>query len=123
MGKTFKDLKKHGKEVLNVSKKKERKPFAPATKKEKPKKGKGSYERENAAEEDEEKKACWNGYKKKGMKKKGDKMVNNCIEESITKFIEAIMTENHADAHKYLVATVNQKLRDKIAEEIKKPLF
>lgn len=24
---------------------------------------------------------CWDGYKKKGMKKKGDKMVNNCVKE------------------------------------------
>ena len=25
------------------------------------------------------KKPCWNGYVKKGLKKKGNKMVNNCI--------------------------------------------
>jgi hypothetical protein len=23
--------------------------------------------------------ACWTGYTKKGMKKKGNKMVNNCV--------------------------------------------
>ena len=25
------------------------------------------------------KKPCWNGYIKKGMKKKGNRMVNNCV--------------------------------------------
>ena len=25
------------------------------------------------------KKPCWLGYKKEGMKKKGNKMVNNCV--------------------------------------------
>ena len=28
-----------------------------------------------------EKEACWDGYKKVGMKKKGDKMVPNCVPE------------------------------------------
>ncbi len=25
------------------------------------------------------KKACWKGYEKRGMKKKGGRMVNNCV--------------------------------------------
>ena len=25
------------------------------------------------------KKACWDGYAKKGMKKKGGRLVNNCV--------------------------------------------
>ena len=28
------------------------------------------------------KKACWRGWTKRGMKKKGDRMVNNCIKDS-----------------------------------------
>ena len=27
--------------------------------------------------------ACWDGYKQVGMKKKGNKMVPNCVEESV----------------------------------------
>ena len=132
MGKTFKDMQKHGKHTFEGPKVKERKKFAPATKVEKPKKGKGSYDRKNAFEDEEEPKSeeeegkdCWDGYKKKGMKKKGDKMVNNCVKEStsITKFIEAILSENPAEAHKHLKDTINQKIQKKIAEEINNPLF
>lgn len=42
---------------------------------------------------------------------------------SIIRFIEAIMTENHADAHKYLRDTINQKIQQRISKEIEKPLF
>ncbi len=125
MGKTFKDFKKDGKVTLDGPKVKDRKPFAPTTQKHKAKKGKGSYERKKGVEEDEEKKACWEGYKKKGMKKKGDKMVNNCVKESVSilKFIEALMTENHAEAHKHLKDAINQKIQQRISKEIEKPLF
>lgn len=34
--------------------------------------------------------ACWTGYKKVGMKKKGDKMVPNCVKESIDEIIAKI---------------------------------
>ena len=27
------------------------------------------------------KKACWKGWVKRGMKKKGDRMVNNCVKK------------------------------------------
>lgn len=132
MGKTYRDLKKQGKHVFEGPKVKERKAFAPATKTEKPKRGKGSYDRKNAFEEDEENKpedeqdkACWDGYVKKGTKKKGGKTVNNCVKESasIIKFIEAIITENPSEAHKHLKDAVNQKLQTKISQEIEKPLF
>jgi stalled ribosome alternative rescue factor ArfA len=128
MGKTFKDMKKQGKHTFEGPNVKVRKGQLPQNKVEKPKKGKGSYERNNAFEEDEEKpkeKSCWKGYEKKGMKKKGDKKVPNCVKESasITKFIESIMMEKHAEAHKYLKDMVNQKIQAKIAQEIVKPLF
>jgi hypothetical protein len=42
---------------------------------------------------------------------------------SIIKFIEAIMTEDHAKAHKYLKDTINRKIQEKISQEIEKPLF
>ena len=74
-------------------------------------------------EEDEQ--SCWKGYKKQGTKKKGGKNVNNCVEEStnLHKFIEAIMTSNHAQAHKQLKNAINSKIQKRIAQEIDKPLF
>jgi hypothetical protein len=74
---------------------------------------------------EEEEKACWDGYKKQGTKKKGGKNVNNCVEEStnLHKFIEAIMTSNHAEAHKQLKDAINSKIQERIAQEIEKPLF
>jgi hypothetical protein len=125
MGKTYKDLKKQGKHVFDGPKVKQRKHFAPATKTERPKKGKGSYDRGEAFDEDEEKKDCWDGYEKKGTKKKGGKTVNNCVKEStnLSKFIEAIMTNNHAEAHKHLKQAVNDKIQNRIAQEIDNPLF
>ena len=125
MGKTYKDLKKQGKHVFDGPKVKQRKHFAPATKTERPKKGKGSYDRGEAFDEDEEKKDCWDGYEKKGTKKKGGKTVNNCVKESLdlSKFIEAIMTNDHAQAHKQLKDAVNFKIQQRIAQEIDNPLF
>lgn len=122
----YKQMKKNnGKMTFSVPEAKPRRHFAPGTKTEKPAKGKGSYDRKNAFDEDEEKKACWKGYEKKGTKKKGDKTVNNCVKESvsISKFIEAIMTKNHAQAHKQLKSAVNGKIQKRIAQEIDKPLF
>jgi hypothetical protein len=125
MSKKFKDLKKNGKVTIDAPKVKERRKFAPATKVEKPKKGKGAYARKKVAEEDEEKKACWKGYKKQGTKKKGGKTVNNCVKEStsINKFVECILGENLAEAHKHLQDIINQKIQKRIQSEINKPLF
>ena len=39
------------------------------------------------AETDLEEKACWVGYKKVGMKKKGDRMVPDCVKEEIVSFL------------------------------------
>ena len=36
----------------------------------------------------EENEACWDGYAQKGMKKKGDRMVPNCVPESFKDFIK-----------------------------------
>ncbi len=86
-----------GKTVFEGPKVKDRKRSAPATKVEKPKKGKGSYDRK----------------KPEGLNESA----------SIIKFIEAIMTEDHAKAHKYLKDTINKKIQEKISQEIEKPLF
>ena len=117
----------NGKATFDGPKVKERKKFAPATKVEKPKKGKGAFNRKNAFDEDEEKKACWKGYEKKGTKKKGDKKVPNCVEvkESalIVKMLDSIFEKNYADAHKYLKDTINLKIQQKISKEIDTPIF
>jgi hypothetical protein len=121
-----KKIKKgNGKMVFDGPKVKDRKAFAPTTKKHKSEKGKGSYVRKNTAEEDEQGKDCWKGYKKKGTKKKNGRTVNNCIKESnnILKFIESIITKDYANAHKHLQKVINKKMQDRISQEIEKPLF
>jgi hypothetical protein len=168
MGKVSTDIDKSGKHTFKGPKVKERKHFAPPTKVEKPKKGKGSYNRKNNdedeeeprkkgefakgekseikkqdlrnlrknnkgvsfdpksvknKEEDNEEKACWKGYKKQGTKKKGDKTVNNCVKESIEKFVSCIMDNNHAKAHEFLKIAIQEKMRSRIEKEINTPLF
>jgi hypothetical protein len=41
----------------------------------------------------------------------------------LSKFIEAIMTNDHAQAHKQLKDAVNFKIQQRIAQEIDNPLF
>jgi len=161
MGKTYKDLKKQGKHVFDGPEVKQRKHFAPATKTEKPKKGKGSYNRGNAFEDEqdlgevppnpnykkEEKLGSvplGGGYVKPKPKKKSlgkriaDKFVNRSVSggkkphnenalrresTNLSKFIEAIMTSNHDQAHKQLKDAINSKIQERIAQEIEKPLF
>jgi hypothetical protein len=105
---------------------KERKPFAPPTQTHKSKKGKGSYDRKKPHSEDNEN-PCWKGYEMVGMKKKNGKEVPNCVpvkeSTSIIKFLEAIMSNNHAEAHEHLKNTINKKIQDKIVQEIETPLF
>jgi hypothetical protein len=124
MGKTYKDMQKTGKHVFDGPKVKDRKRFAPATKVEKPKKGKGSFERnKRIPEEAEEKKDCWDGYKKQGTKKKGGRTVNNCVKESVIKFVDATLDKNYAKASAYLKDAIQKKLQLRIQNEINKPLF
>jgi len=42
-----------------------------------------SYKELKKVETDLEEKACWVGYRKDGMKKKGDRMVPNCVKEEV----------------------------------------
>jgi stalled ribosome alternative rescue factor ArfA len=117
----------NGKVAFDGPKVKDRKKFAPATKVEKPKKGKGSFNRKNAFDEDEEKKSCWKGYEKKGIKKKGHKKVHNCVEvkenTTIVKMLDSIFEKNYADAHKYLKDAINLKIQQRISKEIDTPIF
>ena len=120
-----KQIKKTGKAVIKGPQVKERKKFAPATKIEKSKK---SYDRKKETFDEDEEKACWKGYKKKGTKMKGDKKVNNCVKENtetsnISKFVEAILTKNYARANKHLKQAVETKLAKRIQSELNTPLF
>lgn len=90
-----KQMKEKGKATFDGPKVKERKHFAPATKVEKPAKGKGSYDR----------------------KKKFDENTD------ISKFVEALLLKNYSAANKYLHSAVESKLQDKIEQELSTPLF
>jgi hypothetical protein len=120
-----KQMRKEGKAIFKGPNVKERKPFAPPTQTHKSAKAYDRKKSKNAFEEDEEKKSCWKGYEKKGMKKKGDKKVPNCVKEStaITDFISALMTGDQAQAHKYLKDALNAKIAKRIADEIDTPIF
>ena len=39
--------------------------------------------------------ACWVGYKKVGMKKKGDRMVPNCVKEEV---VDAVLGKDYIHA-------------------------
>jgi hypothetical protein len=91
-----KKMKKDGKATLEGPKVKERKHFAPPTKKHK---DDMKYDRKEGKKVDLQESA------------------------SIIKFIEAIMTKDHAEAHAYLKNTINQKIQQQISKEIEKPLF
>jgi len=146
MPKISKVMKKDGKVTFDGPEVKKRERFAPPTQKHKAKKGKGSYDRK-PPEEDAEykegetseiKKAHLDALRKKNKKNKKDlplpketklrKLKPSDFEElgesaSIIKFLEAIMTEDHAKAHKYLKDTINHKIQERISKEIEKPLF
>lgn len=75
------------------------------------------------AETDEYKKA--KEYIKKGTKKKGGKIVNNCVKENteIQAFVEAIINEEPSKAFDHLRKAVEIKLQSRIEAEIDKPIF
>lgn len=93
--KIAKELKKKGKVSIDGPKVKERKRSAPPSKAHKPKKGKGSYTRE-------------------------EKQV---LENTIQKFIDALLEENHSDAHKYLSQAVELKLQFRMKDAMSTPIF
>lgn len=123
--KISKEIKKNGKAVFDGPNVKERKKFAPKTKVETPKKGKGSKVSKNETFDEDEEKACWKGYKKKGTKMKGDKTVNNCIKESIIieDFVDAVIEKRYADAHKFMEEIIATKIQNRINGEFNTPLF
>lgn len=123
-----KEIKKNGKVSFDGPTVKQRKHFAPATKVEKAKKGKGSYNRK--AEEDEQLPAppseihvgdTSNYKKKKGKSSKSKHKIDE--NTNIEKFIESILTKNYASADKYIKQAVECKLQSKIELELSTPLF
>jgi len=90
-----KQMKKTGKAIIKGPQVKERKKFAPATKVEDPKKGKGSYNRKETFDENTD----------------------------IAKFIDCILTKNYASANKYIKQAVESKIQAKIEQELSTPLF
>lgn len=91
-----KSMKKgNGKATFKGPKVKERKKFAPATKVESPKKGKGAYDRKETFDEN----------------------------ANIVNFIDSILTKNYAAADKYIKQAVECKIQDKIKNELSTPLF
>ena len=49
------------------------------------------------------KEACWVGYKQVGMKKKGDRMVPNCVKEEVVDAVfgkDYVYQENYQDMYK-----------------------
>lgn len=92
----LKNMKKNGgKLTIKGPKVKERKKFAPATKVEKPKKGKGSYERKEPISESED----------------------------IKQFLDHLVFNNYAEANKCLQRVLEKKLSEKIKAELNTPLF
>jgi len=61
---------------------------------------------------------CWDGYKEVGMKKKGDKMVPNCVAEE-NELLENWVTDL---MHKIGAKTINKNKYTKVARHIKKEL-
>lgn len=149
--KISKEIKDKGKVVFDAPDVKERKSFAPATKKEKPKKGKGSYDRKKFKDEDEEtvnksmpskskkqKKffgAVMGAKEGKGkVSKKAEEVAEDMPKKEVKKFLtkensditdmlHAIIEKKYSDAHKYLNQAVQAKLKARIESEIDTPLF
>jgi hypothetical protein len=61
---------------------------------------------------------CWDGYKEVGMKKKGNKMVPNCVAEE-NELLENWVTDL---MHKIGAKTINKNKYTKVARHIKKEL-
>lgn len=123
--KISKEIKKNGKAIFDGPNVKDRKKFAPKTKVETPKKGKGSKAPKKETFDEDEEKACWKGYKKKGTKMKGGEKVNNCVKESTTieNFVAAVIEKRYADAHKFMEDVIALKIEKRIAEEFNTSLF
>lgn len=98
MGKISKTVKEKGKATFDGPKVKSRKKFAPKTKAETPKKGKGSFKRKKDAEVVEE-------------------------TNEVCKFLESLLKKDYSSAHKIIKNRVEEKLAERIAKEMQKPLF
>ena len=43
--------------------------------------------------------------------------------QTVLRFVDALMSKNYKDAHKYLTNTVDSRLRARIGSQLDKPLF
>lgn len=144
-----KQMKQSGKTTIKGPQVKERKHFAPATKVETPKKGKGSYNRKSFSEDeqglgevplkggrsvithrkvkfgDEDSVPMKDGSKPKRRPLEGKRKKPYSFNENtnIAKFIDSILTKNYASADKYIKQAVESKLQAKIEQELTTPLF
>ena len=72
----------------------------------------GSWKkRANAMESNDLDEACWKGYRKRGMKKKGDRMVPNCVKEGKKSFAQ-FMAEADKKSVKYCNLCKKDETRD-----------
>jgi len=62
---------------------------------------------------EEEQDECWDGYTQKGMKKKGDRMVPNCVPESVEE-------GKLVDTYHNILDIILQKIKIKVEKEYKK---
>lgn len=144
-----KQMKQTGSATIKGPRVKERKHFAPATKVETPKKGKGSYNRQSFAEDeqglgavplkggrsvithrkvkfgDEDSVPMKDGSKPKRRPLEGKRKKPYSFNENtdIAKFIDCILTKNYASADKYIKQAVESKIQSKIEQELTTPLF
>jgi stalled ribosome alternative rescue factor ArfA len=93
--KISKKIEKDGKATFKGPKVKERKKYAPLTKAHKPKKGKGSYDRNENLDENTD----------------------------INEFVKHIFDKNYAAANKYINNAIAKKVQKRIEQEFAKPLF
>ena len=65
----------------------------------------------------EERGSCWDGYKMEGMKKKGDRMVPNCVpvNEDINENFEETIKSRHRDEFGYANFSEGEKMRIDLA--------
>ena len=127
--KLTKELKETGKIKVGSPDVKERKPFAKKTKSETPKKGKGSYDRKNVEEDEQElgevplKREPKPKNKIQQMDDKLKKVKLSKENTNIRKFFESLISKNYSDADKYMKQAVECKIQSKIEKELTKNLF
>lgn len=78
---------------------------------------------EETTEEPEElSEACWKGYKQEGLKKKGERMVPNCVPEAYDIVLDYLISEGLASdvesADKIMLVMSEEKIKEIVAEDL-----